>query len=147
MREPPDETQRLAVLLVEDNPGDVRLVREGVATVKAQVDLQVVRSGTAAIEFLTGEECDPPSLVLLDLNLPGKPGFDVLQAIRDGRQCEKVPVVVVSSSKNTDDVRRAYDQSANAYVTKPADPDEYIEMVATAVRFWTIDANRPPTDD
>jgi CheY-like chemotaxis protein len=129
------------VLAVEDNPGDVRLLEEGVAAADTDVELHVRNNGKQAIEWLAGEREDRPpvehlDLVLLDLNLPGKSGFEVLQTVRDDSRFDTVPVVVVSSSENPDDVRRVYEGAANAYVTKPADPDEYIEMVVAAVQFW-----------
>ncbi|WP_299268002.1 response regulator [Halorientalis sp.] len=127
------------VLAVEDNPGDVRLLEEGVGAADASLELHVCNNGRLAIERLTGDggpAPDHPDLVLLDLNLPGKSGLEVLQAIRDDTQFDTVPVIVVSSSENPDDVRGVYEHAANAYVTKPADPDEYIEAVAAAVQFW-----------
>lgn len=138
------------VLAVEDNPGDVRLLKEGVATTDVPVDLTVCNNGSTAVEWLTGEECvgrDEPQLILLDLNVPGKSGYEVLQTVRNDTRFNDVPVVVVSSSQNPDDVQRVYEESANAYLTKPADPDEYIRMIAAAIRFWLPAANIPETDD
>lgn len=138
------------VLAVEDNPGDVRLLKEGVATTDVPVDLTVCNNGSTAVEWLTGEECvgrDEPQLILLDLNVPGKSGYEVLQTVRNDTRFNDVPVVVVSSSQNPDDVQRVYEESANAYLTKPADPDEYIRMIAAAIRFWLPAANIPATDD
>jgi CheY-like chemotaxis protein len=86
-------------------------------------------------------------LILLDLNLPGKSGVDVLQTVRDESRFSSVPVVVVSSSENPDDIRRVYERSANAYVTKPTDPDEYIQMIVATVRFWIATVNTQTTDD
>ncbi len=127
------------VLAVENNPGDVRLLEEGIETVDTHLELHVCNNGRQAIEWVTGDEESPPrhpDLVLLDLNLPGKSGFEVLQTIRDDPRLDSVPVVVISSSTNPDDVHRVYDQAANAYVTKPVDPDGYIEVVVAAVQFW-----------
>lgn len=128
------------VFAIEDNPADVRLVEEGVDTAGIELDLQVINSGQRAIDQLTAIDADspenPPDLILLDLNLPGKSGFELLETIRNETDFQDVPVVVVSSSENPDDINRVYDLSANAYVTKPTDPDEYIEMINATVSFW-----------
>jgi CheY-like chemotaxis protein len=139
------------VVAVEDNPGDVRLVEDGVAAAAAELDLQIIKSGRAAIERLTsldaGDPREHPDLILLDLNLPGKSGFDVLRAVRTETDFRDVPVVVVSSSQNRDDITRVYELSGNAYVTKPADPDDYIEMIAAIVDFWIESASRSAPHD
>lgn len=134
------------VVAVEDNPGDVRLVEEGVAAAATGVDLRVIKSGREAIERLTsldaGDSGEHPDLILLDLNLPGRSGFDVLRPVRTETDFRDVPVVVVSSSQNQDDITRVYELSGNAYVTKPSDPDDYIEMIAAIVDFWIDSASR-----
>jgi CheY-like chemotaxis protein len=138
------------VLVVEDNPGDVRLVEEGVAATDADVELEVCNNGPAAVTLFSDEEyirTNKLQLVLLDLNVPGKSGHEVLETVRNGNQFDDLPVVVVSSSQNPDDVQRAYENSANAYLTKPADPDEYIRMIAAAIRFWLPAANLPQRND
>lgn len=134
------------VVAVEDNPGDVRLVEDGVAAVATELNLQITKTGQAAIEQLTsfnaGDPREHPDLILLDLNLPGKSGFDVLRAVRTETDFRDVPVVVVSSSQNRDDITRVYELSGNAYVTKPSDPDDYIEMIAAIIDFWIESASR-----
>lgn len=144
------------ILVVEDNIGDVRLVREGVESADDTVKLEVLKSGGKAIDRVSatdgakgaqgGPDGEIPALVFLDLNLPGASGFDVLEVLRANERFETVPVVVVSSSQNPEDVTRAYDATANAYVTKPTDPDEYIEMIATATEFWIPDSSSPKND-
>ena len=129
----------LCVLSVEDNPGDIRLIEEAVAAVADDVRLRQYSHGQRAIEALSGadESTHPsPDLVFVDLNLPGKSGVEILRRIRENASPDDVPVVVVSSSENPEDIRRVYAASANAYLTKPADPDAFIEMIAAAVRFW-----------
>lgn len=132
------------VIAIEDNPADARLAREGVKTVETELDFQVHNSGAEAIERLKAIDPEPqaahPDLILLDLNLPGKSGFEVLTAIRTETAFQHVPVVVVSSSENRSDIRRVYELSGNAYVVKPVDPDEYIEMIGAIVDFWTLNA-------
>lgn len=139
------------VFAIEDNPADVRLIEEGVDAAGIELDLEVIHSGQRAIEQLTTIDAEAsdsyPDLVLLDLNLPGKSGFEVLAAIRTETAFQDVPVVVVSSSENSDDIRRVYESSANAYVMKPADPDEYIRMVDAAIEFWITNVTPSPTND
>lgn len=137
------------VVAVEDNPGDVRLIEEGVTAADPELELHVHNNGTGAIEWILDEKASGErlDLILLDLNLPGKSGFEVLQAVRDQPRFSSVPIVVVSSSEDPDDVRRVYERSANAYITKPTDPDEYIEMIVAAVRFWIATEKTHPTDD
>lgn len=136
---------------IEDNPADVRLLKEGVDAAGVDLDLNVINSGGEAIERLTAIDPDSPEvkpdLVFLDLNLPGKSGFDVLESIRTETAFQDVPVVVISSSENSDDIRRVYESAANAYVTKPADPDEYIQMIEAAIDFWITNVTLSLNDD
>lgn len=127
------------VLAIEDNRADILLVEQGIEEAPYPVELQSIRNGNRAIEWLTDHSGDPPAmpqLILLDLNLPGKPGFEVLRTVRADSSFNDVPVAVVSSSQNPADIERAYRTGANAYVMKPKDPDEYIEMVVAAIEFW-----------
>jgi len=138
------------VFVIEDNPADVRLVREGIDTTGIGIEVTVINSGRQAAERLTAIEADRPEdhpdLILLDLNLPGKSGFDLLETVRTETVFPEVPVVVVSSSENSEDINRAYEQSANAYVMKPADPDDYIGMIDATVDFWIATAT-PSTNN
>jgi len=138
------------VVAIEDNPADVRLVREGVNATDIKVELQVFNSGQKAVKQLTAIDAsspeDHPDLILLDLNLPGKSGFDLLETIRNETVFQDVPVVIVSSSENPEDVKRCYELSANAYVTKPADPDDYIGMIDNTVDFWITTATLSTND-
>ena len=138
------------VVSVEDNPADVRLIKEGVATVGADVELRVYNNGKRAVEELTGSNGVPVesvNLVLLDLNVPGKSGLEILHLLREDPQFDTVPILTVSSSENPEDIRRVYDASANAYLTKPPDPDEFIQAIAAAVRFWIPAVATSPTND
>ncbi|ESS10090.1 MAG: HoxA-like transcriptional regulator [uncultured archaeon A07HN63] len=87
-----------------------------------------------------------PDLILLDLNLPGNAGLEILEIVRNESAFQRVSVVVISSSENPADINRSYELSANAYITKPADPDEYISMIGAAVGFW-IAATRSTTNE
>jgi CheY-like chemotaxis protein len=139
------------VVAVEDNPADVRLVTEAIDHAGIELDLRVINNGRRAIDRLTsidaGAPLKHPDLILLDLNLPGKSGFEVLESIRNQTTFPDVPVVVVSSSMDCDDIAQVYERSGNAYVTKPADPDDYIEMIGAIVDFWIPPGGQLPTND
>jgi len=138
------------VFAIEDNPADVRLVEEGAAAANTQLNLHVVGSGKQAAEQLRGIDADSPDdhpdLLLVDLNIPGKSGFDLLRIVRNESVFQHAPVVIVSSSENQDDIDHSYELSANAYVTKPADPDDYIRMISDTIDFW-IATTTPHSDE
>ncbi len=124
----------LRVLLVEDNPDDLRFLRRALENSAARVNVAAASDGTDALELLRSGAT--PDLVVLDLNLPGVSGFDVLQSIKQDPQLRRLPVLVLTTSKNPADIRRAYDAHANAFITKPPGFDEY-DRVAEAIRdFW-----------
>jgi len=137
------------VVSVEDNPADVRLIKEGVIAAGDAIEFRVFNNGQRAVEQLLGGgvSVDAISLVLLDLNIPGKSGLEILRLLRDDPQFDVVPVVTVSSSENPEDIRRVYDASANAYLTKPSDPDEFIQAIADAVRVWIPSVATASTND
>ena len=131
------------VLIVEDNPGDVRLIQEAFKTSSAT--LYFARDGVEATYFLeTRRQVGLPQLIVLDLNLPQKSGFDVLQFVRRDEMLKRIPVIVLSSSQNPEDVGRAYDLHANCYLTKPATFDAFIAVVKTLEYFWVRMAPPPP---
>ena len=136
------------ILLVEDNPGDVRLTEEALDEGKVDVNLSVVRDGEEALEFLhrRGDHADAPrpDIVLLDLNLPGKNGEDVLEEINDDEVLSRIPVIVLTSSAAEEDIVRTYDLRANAYLTKPIDPDEFVAAVRAFEAFWLRIVHLPP---
>ena len=150
MYSPGSDTSTPKVFVIEDNPADVRLVREGIEATGIEIEVTVLNSGRQAVERLTAIGADRPEdypdLILLDLNLPGRSGFELLETVRTETAFPEVPVAVVSSSENPEDINRAYEQSANAYVMKPADPDDYIGMIDAAVGFWIVTAT-PSTND
>lgn len=127
----------LTILLVEDNPGDVRLTQEAFKELEYR-RLVVARDGLEAIGTLRKAlaEDDLPDLVLLDLNLPGKHGHEVLAEIKDDAQLRTIPVVIVTSSADSGDVRRSYELRANCYITKPSDLERFFEVIKGIDRFW-----------
>lgn len=138
------------VISVEDNPADARLIEEGVAAIDGDIDLRVYSNGRKAIEQLTGDGEGPAEsidLVLLDLNIPGKSGLEILRLLREDPQFDTTPIVTVSSSENPEDIRRVYDASANAYLRKPTDPNEFIQAIVAAARFWIPSVTSPPTHE
>ncbi|SFC06835.1 Response regulator receiver domain-containing protein [Halobiforma haloterrestris] len=132
--------ERVEILLVEDNPGDVRLIEEAFKELSITVTLEAVSDGDEGLDFLYERVEDAaasvPDFVLLDLNLPRMDGFEFLEAVRNDPDLARLPVLVLTSSKASDDVLESYELSANAYLTKPTDPDEYASMVQSVAEFW-----------
>ena len=130
----------IEVLLVEDNPGDVRLTREALREGKVRNNLSVVSDGVEAIAFLRKEgryaHAVRPDVILLDLNLPKKDGREVLQDIKADATLRHIPVVILTSSQAEQDILRAYDLHANCYVTKPVDFEQFITVVRSIEDFW-----------
>lgn len=132
------------VLLVEDNPGDVRLAKEALSEIGAAVSLTVATSGVEALAALRGEGSDPlPHLVLLDINLPDTDGGAILSEIKSDECLRRIPVVVLTTSDQSSDVERMYDNHANAYVTKPDTVSEFITTIDHLVSFWLSTATLP----
>lgn len=145
-RRRPDEP--VEVLLVEDNLGDIRLTQEAFEGVDSETKLHPVTDGDDALEFLTRRADDDapslPDIVLLDLNLPGRDGCEVLEAIRDDRRLHTLPVLMLTSSGDSRDIERCYGAHANAYLTKPTDIDEFASLVKAVEGFWFERATLPP---
>lgn len=141
-------TESVDILLVEDDPGDVRLTQEAFSEGGIDNTLHVVTDGVEALNFLhqRGNFPDAPSpdIILLDLNLPRKNGDEVLGEIRDDPDLSRVPVVVLTSSKAEEDIVHSYELHANAYLTKPIDPAEFAETVKTFKDFWLSTVQLPP---
>lgn len=138
------------ILLVEDNPADVELTRQGFADGKIANNLHVVSDGDEALAFLRreGEFADAvqPDLILLDLNLPGKDGRTVLEEIKQDEVLRLIPVVVLTTSSAHLDVRKSYQLHANAYMTKPVDFTQFVELVRSIGSYW-FTLVRLPTDE
>lgn len=130
----------IRILLVEDNPGDVRLTQEALRGAKVANDLQVVGDGEAAIDYLRrrGRYVDAPrpDIVLLDLNLPRLDGREVLMDIKSDPDLAKIPIIILTSSTAERDIHSAYELHANCYISKPVDFTEFIEAVRSLEGFW-----------
>jgi two-component system, chemotaxis family, response regulator Rcp1 len=140
-------TDEADILLVEDNPGDVRLLQEALAVTQIPHQLHAVTNGDDALEFVYQrgefEDAARPDLILLDLNLPHTNGHEVLNELKSDAQYGRVPIIVLSSSDGKEDIRRAYAAGANAYLTKPVDPDELVDRVELIETFWLSLAHLP----
>jgi len=148
----PEHVEVIDVLLVEDDPGDVLLIREAFEDNKVHNRLHVVSDGVEAIDFLRKEgengQAPTPDLILLDLNLPRMDGREVLAEIKADEDLRQIPVVVLTTSKAEEDVLRSYKLHANAYVTKPVDFERFIEVVRQIDEFFVtvvkLPGHRPP---
>jgi two-component system response regulator len=138
----------ISVLLVEDDPGDVLLIREAFADYKVGNVLSVVSDGVEAMRFVRGEGDyagrERPDLVLLDLNLPRKSGAEVLAEIKSDPELSMIPVIVLTTSEAEEDVLRSYKSHANAYITKPVDFDRFKEIVHQIDDFFIGIVKLPP---
>ncbi len=136
------------ILLVEDNPGDVRLTLEAFRDAQVPNQLNWVTNGVDALAYLrregahVGATC--PDLILLDLKLPRKDGREFLQELRADRALQHLPVVVLTSSFAEEDMVRASESRANAYLTKPFDMDSFVEIARSIDRFWQTISHHPP---
>ena len=136
------------LLLVEDNPGDIRLTQEALKEGSIPVNLSVAQDGAEAVDFLFRRgryhNAPRPKLILLDLNLPRKSGREVLSEIKADPVLRRIPVVVMTTSTAEQDIARAYSLNANCYVAKPIDLDAFIEIVHSIEDFWLKKAILPP---
>lgn len=130
----------IEILLVEDNPGDVRLAQEALKESKVRNRLFVVEDGVEAMAFLRqqGKYADTPrpDLILLDLNLPRKSGREVLSEVKTDDSLKRIPVVVLTSSTAEEDVMKCYDHHANCYISKPLDFNQFMEVTKSIEEFW-----------
>jgi CheY-like chemotaxis protein len=130
----------IEILLVEDNPGDVRLTQEALKEGKMLNILNVVGDGAQAMAYLRQEgqyrEARRPDVILLDLNLPKKNGREVLVEVKSDANLKRIPVVVLTTSQDEIDILKSYDLHANAYITKPVDLDQFVKVVQSFEDFW-----------
>jgi chemotaxis family two-component system response regulator Rcp1 len=132
--------KKAEVLLVEDNPGDIRLIQEAFHEGEVSSHLNIARDGEQAMAYLRQEGAysgsPRPAFILLDLNLPRKDGREVLAEIKQDKGLRGIPVVILSTSTNAEDVRLAYDLHANCYVPKPLDIDQLVSLGRSLEQFW-----------
>jgi len=136
------QTQKVEaeVLLVEDNPGDVRLIREAFRETLRGITIHTVESGTEALSFLQKEGpfagVPRPDLILLDLNLPQKDGREVLRVVKSDPSLKVIPVIALTSSEAEQDIVRTYNLHVNCYVVKPMELDHFLSAIRSIVQFW-----------
>ena len=130
----------IEILLVEDNPGDVRLTKESLYDARIHNNMIVASDGLEAMACLRREgeyaDANRPDLILLDLNLPRMNGFEVLNAIKEDPHLKRIPVVVLTTSQAEQDIIQSYNQYANAYVTKPVDLEQFVKVLKSIEDFW-----------
>jgi len=141
--------EAIDILLVEDNPGDIRLTQEALKESKMRNRLNIVYDGVEAMYFLRSkapyENSPRPDIILLDLNLPRKDGRTVLEEIKADADLRRIPVVILTTSDDEHDILRSYDLHANCYITKPLDLNQFAAIVKTIENFWFQIVKLPPT--
>ena len=139
----------IEILLVEDNPADVRLTQEALKEGKVRNNLFVARDGVEALEFLRRQgphaNATKPDLILLDLNLPRKDGREVLADIKNDDTLRSIPVVVLTTSSAEADILKSYNLHANCYITKPVDLEQFVQVIKSIDDFW-LTVVRLPSD-
>jgi two-component system, chemotaxis family, response regulator Rcp1 len=137
----------IQILLVEDNLGDIRLTQEILKDSKIHNNLLVAKNGEEALAYLQrpggGENNVRPDLILLDLNLPRKHGYEVLERLKEDPELKRIPVVVLTSSKAEEDILKTYDLHANCYITKPVNLDQFCAVVKSIENFWLVVVKLP----
>jgi CheY-like chemotaxis protein len=138
----------IEILLVEDNPGDVRLTKEALKEGKVSNHLSVAEDGEQALAFLRRQgpyaDAPHPDLVLLDLNLPKKNGREVLEEIKADPELRRIPVVILTVSKAEQDILKSYNLYANCYINKPVDLDQFLTVIKSIEDFWLTVVMLPP---
>jgi CheY-like chemotaxis protein len=136
------------LLVVEDNPGDVRLIQEALRESGLNLTILVAADGYQALEQMSHWEKESPvqkpDLIFLDLNLPRLSGGELLVSLKGNRHFRKIPVVIFSSSQAEDDILDSYQKQANCYITKPLELENYLDVIQRTVNFWFDKASLPP---
>ncbi len=142
------EFKPIEILMVEDNPGDIRLTVEALKEGKVRNNFHAVEDGVEALAFLRQEgnyaQVPRPDLILLDLNLPKMNGREVLAEIKADPDLRRIPVVILTVSKAEQDILKSYNLHANCYITKPVDLDQFLEVVKAIENFWLTVVMLPP---
>ena len=136
------------ILLIEDNPGDVRLTVEALKESKIINNLNVVYDGIEALSYLQKEgiykDKPRPDLIILDLNLPKKDGREVLGEIKSEDSLKQIPIVILTTSEAEEDIIKSYELHANCYITKPVNMEQFIKVVKSIGDFWFSIVMLPP---
>ena len=142
--------KKVNILLVEDNPGDVRLIIESLKESKRPTNLRTVKDGIEAMDYLHREGIfaneDRPDIILLDLNLPRKNGIEVLAEIKKDPGLKRIPVIILTASSADRDIINSYDLNANCYITKPVSLEQFTEVIKSIENFWLTVVKLPPGD-
>lgn len=145
-----DIPKAVNILLVEDNPGDVRLVVESMKEIRRQINFRTVKDGIEAMAFLRREGIFTyevrPDIILLDLNLPRKNGKEVLAEIKKDPGLKRIPVIILTASSAERDIINSYDLNANCYITKPVSLEQFTEVIKSIENFWLTVVKLPPGD-
>ena len=143
--------RHVEILLVDDNPGDIRLTQEAFKESKIINNLNVVEDGAEAIDFLKKvgkyENVSTPDLILLDLNLPKKNGREVLAEIKEDKILKLIPVVILTISTAEEDILKSYKLHANCYITKPVDMNQFMKIVRSIENYWFSIVKLPPNQN
>ena len=130
----------IKVLLIEDNPGDIRLIQESFKEKRFLAELIIIQDGEEALNYLKRrgehEYEAPPDLILLDLNLPKLDGCEILAEIKSDNELRRIPVIVLTSSTEERDIYKSYDLNANCFISKPVDLDSFLNVLRSIENFW-----------
>lgn len=144
----PNTGQPIKILIVEDNPGDIRLIKEILKEKHLNNNIKVAKDGEIALKILFNKEKRyRPDLILLDLNLPKIDGRELLTKIKENEQLKCTPVVILTTSTAEEDIIETYKKHANSYITKPMDLDQFIEVVESIKNFWLSIVKLPQSDE
>ncbi|MGH7886204.1 MAG: response regulator [Thermodesulfobacteriota bacterium] len=128
------------ILLVEDDPGDIELIKESLILSKIRIDLKIVNDGVKAMSYLKKEDdyrsVEEPDLIILDLNLPMKTGMEVLEEVKSSNELKHIPIIIMTTSDQDIDILKAYKLGANSYVTKPLGIEKFTHIVNCIEDFW-----------
>lgn len=143
--------KEVRILLVEDNEGDIVLTMEALKEAKIRNEIDVVKDGEAALQFLRKAgvytEASTPDLIFLDINLPKIDGMEILSIIKNDEQLKVIPVIMLTTSDAERDIMKSYYNHANCYITKPVDLDKFMSIIQTIKNFWINIVKLPKTND
>jgi CheY-like chemotaxis protein len=143
-----NNAQPIEILIIEDNPGDIRLIQEILKETNINNNIQVAKDGEVALQLLFNDEiATRPDLILLDLNLPKIDGREILAKIKGNEKLKCIPVVILTTSTAEEDIIETYKKHANSYITKPVDLDQFIQVVESIKNFWLSIVKLPRSDE